>query len=88
MFVVFEAGRFILPSLFSENIRWADGTSSGKEATVQEIEHLPPGFRLEDNLSQEVRLKYPSAQRAIMVDADAVRAWALSIKHDLRPAGS
>lgn len=89
MFVVYDAGRFVLPSLTSHTIRWQDGTSSGKRMIVQQIEQLPPGFEIStEPLPEEVLAEYPEAKWAVIIDIDAVLGWAANIGHELRPKGS
>jgi hypothetical protein len=83
--VVFDAGRFQFPTINTEQVSRQDGTSSGKRWTISTIGELPPGFVLEDDLPPEVLEAAPTAKRAVMVDADAARAWADSIGWNLRP---
>jgi hypothetical protein len=83
--VVFDAGRFQFPTIHAEEVFRQDGTSSGKRWTISTVAAIPPGFVLEDDLPTEVLEVAPSAKRALMVDADAVRKWADSIGWNLRP---
>jgi hypothetical protein len=83
--VVFDAGRFEFPTQRTEEVFRQDGTSSGKRWTISTIGELPPGFVLSDDLPPEVLEVAPTAKRARMVDAAAVREWADSIGWNLRP---